>query len=91
MDDKKKKHRDTYVLAHPRLAQELEQLELAQRPETEHGMIKRRDLLDGDFAPAGAVDGRADDAVGALADDVEDLVLGAWPGGHVMRFLVRCA
>lgn len=38
-------------------------------------MIKGRDLLDGDFTSAWTVYRGADDTVGALADDIEDLVL----------------
>ena len=36
-----------------------EQLHLAQRPEAEHGVIERRDLLDGYFLAGGLVDGGA--------------------------------
>ena len=41
-------------------------------------MVEGGDLLDGDLAPAWSVNRGTDDAVCALADDVEDLVLGAW-------------
>lgn len=40
----------TYVLTDAGLAEELEELELPKRPETEHRVIKRRDLLDCDLA-----------------------------------------
>jgi hypothetical protein len=41
-------------------------------------VLEGRDLLDGDLATAWTVDSRADDAIGTLADDIEDLVLCAW-------------
>ena len=41
-------------------------------------MVEGRDLLDGDLAPAGAVDGGADDAIRALANDIKYLVLRAY-------------
>lgn len=70
--------RSTYILADTGLTQELEQLQLAQSPQTEHGMLKGRDLFDGDLAPAGTVYCRTNDAIGTLANDIEDLVLCAW-------------
>lgn len=66
---------DTHVLAHAGLAQKLEEFQFAQRSETEHGMIERSDLLDGDFTPARTVYRGANDAVGAFTDDIEDLIL----------------
>ena len=71
---------ETYVLADASLREELEQLELAQRAEAEHRVVERRDLLDRDLAPGRPVDGRAHDAVRALADDIEHLVLRACAG-----------
>ena len=69
--------KNTYILTNAGLAEKLEQLELAQCPQTEHRMIERRDLLDGDFATAWAMDSRADNAVGTLSDDIQNLVLSA--------------
>ena len=66
---------ETYVLADACLAEEFEELELSECAETEHGVVKGGDLLDGDLAAGRSVDGRADDAVRALADDIENLVL----------------
>ncbi len=52
-------------------------------------MIKRRDLLDGYFLPAGAVQCGADNPVGSLSDEFQHLVLlrdievdflGGWTG-----------
>ena len=40
-------------------------------------MVEGGDLLDGDFATAGFVDGGTYDTVSAFADDVENLILGA--------------
>ena len=40
-------------------------------------MIEGCDLLDGDFTSAGTVYRGANDAVGPLTDDVEDLILRA--------------
>ena len=75
----------TYVLADTSLTEELEQLELTKGTETKHGMVEGRDLLDGDLAAGRSVDGRADDAVRALADDIEDLVVAADnKGGHAV-------
>ena len=67
----------TYVLADTSLAEEFEELELSQCAETEHGVVKGGDLLDGDLAAGRSVDGRADDAVRALADDIKHLVVGS--------------
>lgn len=36
-----------------------QQLHLTKRPQTEHGVIKRGDLLDGNLLTGGLVDGRA--------------------------------
>lgn len=66
---------DTHVFTDTRLTEELQQLQLAQCAQTEHGVIKRGDFLDGDLASAGSVHGRAYDPVGTLADDIEHLVL----------------
>jgi hypothetical protein len=41
-------------------------------------MLEGRDLLDSDLPAARSVQRRADDAIRALADDVEHLVLSAW-------------
>jgi len=71
-----------YILTDAGLAEKLEQLEFAQCPQTEHRMIEGRDLLDGDFATARAMDSRADNAIGTLSDDVQNLVLGAWEDGQ---------
>ena len=71
---------ETYILADASLREELEQLELAQRAEAEHRVVERRDLLDRDLAPGRPVDGGAHDAVRALADDIEHLVLRACAG-----------
>ena len=65
----------TYVLANPGFRQELEELELAEGAQAEHGVVEGRDLLDGDLAAGGPVDGGTDDAVRALADDIEHLIL----------------
>ena len=65
----------TYVLADPGFRQELEELELAEGAQAEHGVVEGRDLLDGDLAAGGPVDGGTDDAVRALADDIEHLIL----------------
>ncbi len=66
----------TYVFAYARFAKELEELELAERPETKHGVVEGCDLLDGDLAATRSVDCRTYDPVRALSYDVEDLVLG---------------
>jgi hypothetical protein len=66
----------THILAYTSLGEEFEQFELAQRAQAEHGVLKRRDLLDRNLAPAGSVQRTADDAVCALTNNVEDLVLG---------------
>ena len=73
---------ETDVFADAGLAEELEELELAEGAETEHGVVEGCDLLDGDLATARSVDGGADDAIRTLADDVEDLILGSWDGEH---------
>ena len=70
----------THVFADTRLTEELEQLQLAQCAQTEHGVIEGRDFLDGDLAPAGSVHRRAHNAVRALTDDIEHLVLRALGG-----------
>lgn len=67
----------TYVFAYARFAKELEELELAECSETKHGVVERRDLLDGYLSPAWSMDCRTYDPVRALSYDVEDLVLGA--------------
>lgn len=67
----------THVLAHACLAQKLEEFQFAQCSETEHGVIERCDLLDGDFTTTGAMYRGANDAIGTFADDIEYLVLGA--------------
>lgn len=73
---------ETYVLADTSLAEELEELELTEGAETEHGVVERGYLLDGDLAPRRSVDGGADDSVCALAYDIEDLVLCACDAIH---------
>ena len=77
---------DTHILADASLGEEFEELELTQGAEAEHRVLKGRDLLDRDLATAGPVDGRADDAICTLADDIEDLVLCA----HVEANLTGC-
>lgn len=52
-----------------------EQLHLAQGPETEHGVIKRGDLLDRDLLAGRLVYRRADHTVGSFADDILDVIL----------------
>ena len=47
----------THVLADAGLAEELEQLELSECPQTEHGVVKGRNFLDCDFATCRSVDG----------------------------------
>lgn len=42
-------HVIAHILADTRLAQKLEQLQLSQSTETEHGMVKGGDLLDRDL------------------------------------------
>nr|GAT50808.1 predicted protein [Mycena chlorophos] len=80
-----------------------EELNLAEGAETEHGVVEGGYALDGDLAASGVVDGRHDDAIGALADNVEDRVLAAHfevhdrsqPTGHnrttmkLVRFLMK--
>lgn len=66
----------TYVFAYTRFTEELEELELAEGPETKHGVVEGRDLLDGDLAATWSVDCRTYDPVRALSYDVQDLVLG---------------
>ena len=66
---------ETCIFTDSRLAKEFEELELSECAETEHGVVKGGDLLDGDLAAGRSVDGRADDAVRALSDDIENLVL----------------
>ena len=56
----------------------LEELELAKGPETKHGVVEGRDLLDGDLAPRWPVHGRADNTIRALADDIQNLILSAY-------------
>ena len=68
---------DTHIFADTSLTEELQQLQLSQCAETEHGVIEGGDFLDGDLAPAGSVHRRAYNPVRALADDVEHLVLRA--------------
>ena len=65
----------TYVLADTSLAEEFEELELAEGTKAEHRVVERHDLLDGDLAPRWPVHGRADNTIRALADDIQDLVL----------------
>lgn len=60
----------THIFADPRLTQELQQLQLSQRPQAKHRVVERRDLLDGDLTPTGSVYCRADDTVRPLADDI---------------------
>ena len=68
----------TYVLADTSLTEELEQLELAEGTETKRGGVEGRDLLDGDLAPRWPVDGRADNTIRALTDDIQNLILSAY-------------
>jgi hypothetical protein len=56
----------------------LQQLELTQGAQCEHGMIERGDLLDGDLGARRPVRRRNDDAVRAFPNDVQNLVRGAW-------------
>ena len=70
----------THVFADTRLTEELEQLQLAQCAQTEHGVIEGGDFLDGDLAPAGSVHRRTHNAVRALTDDIKHLVLRALGG-----------
>jgi len=43
---------------HSTLSKVLQQLQLPQRPQAEHGMVERGDLLDGDLRSRRAMDGR---------------------------------
>ena len=45
------------IFANAGLAQELEQFQFSKSSQTEHGVVKGRDLLDRDFAAAWSVDG----------------------------------
>ena len=54
-----------------------EELDFAEGTETEHGVVKGRNLLDGDLTAGGSVNSRTDNAVGTLADDIEHLVVGS--------------
>lgn len=81
---------DTHIFTDTSLREEFEELELTESAKAEHGVLEGRDLLDRDLAPTGPMDSGADDAICTLADDVEDLVLGAdveadlpgcWGGG----------
>lgn len=68
---------DTHIFADTSLGEEFEELELTESAKAEHGVLEGRDLLDRDLAPTGPMDSGTDDAICTLADDVEDLVLGA--------------
>ena len=59
-----------HILRDAGLGEELEQLELAEGAQAEHGVVERGDLLDGDLAPCGLVYGGADDAICTLTNDV---------------------
>lgn len=65
------------VLRDIALLKEAQQLELTQRSQRKHLVLEWLDLLDGHLLTRGAVDGAADDTVGAFADDLADLVLAA--------------
>ena len=91
---------DSYIF----VVEVLQQLDLSQGPQTEHGVVKGGNLFDGDLLACGLVDGGAGwmqsgsfsnlgratmagtmtrkyggslphDAVGALADNIENLIL----------------
>lgn len=67
-------HTAAHVLANALFGKVFEQLQLPQSPQSEHGMIERSNLLDGDFGLAGFVSRRRHDAVCALPDDVDHLI-----------------
>jgi hypothetical protein len=73
--------RPTHIFADTSFAEEFEELELAEGPKTEHGVVEWSDLLDCDLAATRSVHGRADDAVCSFTDDIEDLVLCACTEG----------
>ena len=64
-----------YIFAYAGLAEEFEQLQLPESPQTKHRMVEGGNLLDRDLSAGWAMDGRTDDTVGTLSYDIEDLIL----------------
>ncbi len=64
-----------HVLVLTRLREELQQLQLPQRPKTEQGMVERKDLLDS-YLPSGWFVKRSrDSAIRPFTDGVKDLIV----------------
>src|SRR5882762_9592953 len=78
MDNEQARVELTYIFADTGLAEELQQFELSQCAQAKHGMVKRCDLLDCNFATAGPVNGGANDAICPLANYIKNLVLGTY-------------
>ena len=67
----------TYVLANPGFRQELEELELAEGAQAEHGVVEGSNLLNSHFPPTRFVDRRAHNTICTLSNDIEHLIPGA--------------
>lgn len=62
------------VLRHIAFLPVPQQLELSQRTQSKHLVLKWLNLLDGDLHTRRPVDGRADYSVGSFSDDIADSV-----------------
>lgn len=57
------------------LREEFEELQLSQGPQAEQGVIKRKDLFDGDLTTGRLVEGSSYCTVGALTNSVQKLIV----------------
>ncbi len=64
----------TYIFADSFLGKVFQQLQFSESTKGEHCMVKRGDLLDGDFGSRWSVHGGDDHSVGSFAYHIDDLV-----------------
>jgi hypothetical protein len=64
-----------YVFAYTSLAEEFEQLQLPQSPQTEHRMVEGGNFLYRNLSAGRTMDSGTDDAIGTLSYNIKDLVL----------------